>query len=136
MSQGKRLPIALCECGTAAIEYAIVLPVLLLLLLGIIDFGRLFWTYTTLHRASDAAARCAAIQAAGCTTIGDTQNYAVAQAFGLVIDASAFAVTDQGCGVQVVATYNFGFVVPWLDVVSSSGTRGSMTLTATACYPD
>ncbi len=46
------------------------LPVLLLFLLGIIDTGRLLWTYATLYRASEAAARCAAIHAANCTTFG------------------------------------------------------------------
>ena len=50
--------------GTAAIEYAIVLPVLLLFVLGIMDTGRLLWTYVTIYRATEAAARCAAIAAA------------------------------------------------------------------------
>ena len=46
--------------GASAIEYGIILPVFLAFLLGIMDTGRLLWTYNTLHRATDAAARCAA----------------------------------------------------------------------------
>jgi len=116
--------------GTVAIEYAFVLPVLLLLLLGIIDTGRLLWTYATIHRASEAAARCAAIKAASCPTFADAQNYAVTQAWGLSIDSSAFTVSGQACGIQVATNYVFTFSIPWLF-----GTGNTTTLTATACYP-
>ncbi len=44
-----------------AVEYGIILPVLLMLMLGIIDTGRLIWTQTTLDRAVEAAARCGAV---------------------------------------------------------------------------
>ena len=130
-AQTQKPSFTICQSGTAAIEYAIILPVLLLFLLGIIDTGRLLWTYTTLSRASEAAARCAAIQATHCTTLNDARSYAVTQAWGLVIDTSAFSVSNQACGVQVAANYNFRFVIPWLDL----GTSNSITLTATACYP-
>jgi len=43
--------------GTVAIEYALILPVMLLFTLGIMDTGRLLWTYITLTRAVEAAAR-------------------------------------------------------------------------------
>ncbi len=111
--------------GTVAIEYAIVLPVFLIMLLGIMDISRLLWTYTTLYRASEAAARCAAIKAASCTTFGATQAYAVTAAFGLNIPATAFSVSHPACGMQVTATFGFGFIFP----------RRTVTLTATACYP-
>ena len=121
--------------GTVAIEYAIVLPVLLLFLLGIMDVGRLLWTYSTIHRASNSAARCAAIQAPSCATFGATQNFAAAEAWGLTIAASAFTVSNQACGVQVIASFTFGFVIPWLSVVAPFGSSNSIPLTATACYP-
>ena len=134
MAQTSKSLFAICQCGSAAIEYALVLPALLLFLLGIMDTGRLLWTYTTLYRASEAAARCAAIQATRCTTSIDIQNYAVAQAWGLIVDASTFAVSNQTCGMQVTASYNFTFVIPWLEL-ASSGNSNSITLTAKACYP-
>lgn len=120
-----RLPSIFGRRGTVAIEYAIVLPVLLIFFLGIMDTGRLLWTYATLYRACEAAARCAAIKAANCTTFGATKSYAVTAAWGLNIDASAFTVSNPACGMQVSVTYDFEFVFPWQ----------STTLTATACYP-
>jgi Flp pilus assembly protein TadG len=118
--------------GAAAIEYAIVLPVLLLLVFGIIDVGRLLWTYTTLVRAGEAAARCYAVKAAGCTTVDEVQNYAVSQAWGLTVAASSFTVATSTCGAQVSASYVFGFVIPW---VSAYGSANSITLNTTACFP-
>ncbi len=120
-----QVPVIRRRRGTVAIEYAIVLPVFLIMLLGIMDTSRLLWTYTTLYRASEAAARCAAIKAASCTTFAATQAYAVTAALGLSIPASAFSVTNPACGMQVTATYGFVFVFP----------RQTLTLKATACYP-
>lgn len=130
MARLPRFPFIFRRRGTAAIEYAIVLPVLLMFVLGIMDTGRLLWTYTTIYRASEAAARCAAISAAvvtatTCSTSGKTQSYAAAAAWGLNIPASAFTVSNPACGMQVSATYDFGFVFPWR----------SMTLNTTVCYP-
>ena len=45
------------EDGTQMIEFAIVFPVLLLLFAGTVELGRLFYTYTTLAKATRAGAR-------------------------------------------------------------------------------
>jgi uncharacterized membrane protein len=125
--------------GATAIEYAIVLPVLLLFILGIMDTGRLLWTYVTIYRATEAAARCAAIAAAvptavTCTNSTQTKNYAVAAAWGLAINASAFTVSNPACGMQVQASYDFRFVTPWFPGFGGSA-LGTKTLAATVCYP-
>lgn len=118
------------EAGAAAIEYALILPAVLLFVIGIMDVGRLMWTYTTLYRAAEAAARCAAINTTQCGTAAQTQSYAADQAWGLTIDASAFIPTEETCGFQVKGTYDFTFAIP-----AFTATFGTITLTATACYP-
>ncbi len=114
--------------GAVLIEYALLLPALLLFVLGIMDVGRLIWTQTTLNRAVEAAARCGAIDTKNCSTLTQIQNYAVTQAFGLTITASAFTASAAGCGAQVVASFPFVFVTPFIA-------PGAITLAATACYP-
>ena len=57
------------QSGATALEYALVLPMLLLFIIGIIDVSRLLWTYTTLTRATEAAARCGAVDKTNCGTI-------------------------------------------------------------------
>lgn len=123
--------------GVAAIEYALLLPVLLLFVLGIIDVGRLMWTYTTLSRAVDAAARCGAINAdasspTACQNAAAIQARAVTEAWGLNITSSAFTVTRPSCGVQVNAVYPFVSIIPGFGTAAPWGT---LTLLATACYP-
>ena len=45
------------ERGTSMIEFAIVLPIMLLLMASIAEFGRFFYTYTSLAKATRAGAR-------------------------------------------------------------------------------
>ena len=121
--------------GAAAIEYAVVLPVLLIFVLGIMDTGRLLWAYVTIYRATEVAARCAIIAAAvptavNCTTSAKTQTYAVAAAWGLTIGAAAFTVSNPACGMQVHASYTFDSYI-----FSFAAPSKTIPLTATVCYP-
>ena len=118
--------------GAAAIEYALILPVLLLCIFGLMDTGRLIWCYATLSRAVDAAARCAAINTTACGTTAQIQNVAASEAWGMTITASAFTVAAATCGTRVTGTYSFDFVMPGFNYVVPTGT---ITLTAASCYP-
>lgn len=56
--------------GTAVIEFALVLPILAVLVMGIIDFGSMFSTWSTLRQGTWAGARAASVgnfSAGGCT---------------------------------------------------------------------
>ena len=125
---------AFCGCsrerGAAAVEFALVLPILLLCVLGLIEFARAIWTQATLDYVVQAAARCAAVDTVTCGTDVNIQNYAANKAPGLSFadPASAFSVTRPSCGVQVTATLPFDFLVPALLPYSA-------TLSARACFP-
>jgi Flp pilus assembly protein TadG len=112
--------------GTTAIEYAIVLPALLLFLLGIMDTGRLLWNYTTLYRAVEAAARCGTVNLTDCGTTGQIQSRAVAEAWGMSVSAGSFTVADQACGLRVSTSYSFVFTIPGFSAI---------TLEPEACFP-
>ena len=45
------------QCGSAAVEFALILPVLILLIFMGLVLGRLFWHYTVAHKAAQDAAR-------------------------------------------------------------------------------
>jgi Flp pilus assembly protein TadG len=47
--------------GSAVIEFAVVANALLLLLLGVVEFGRLYWTQSALQSAVEATARYATV---------------------------------------------------------------------------
>ncbi len=114
--------------GAVAVEFAIALPLVLLFVIGLLEFGRLIWMKTTLDYAVEAAARCAAIDAALCGSAGETESFAVSAAAGLPVDAGNFAVAEAQCGVLVSGSMPFSFAVPALFPFS-------LTLSAEDCYP-
>ena len=57
-----RMRIAQGERGAAAVEFALILPVLLLLVLGLIEFGRVYNVQISLTNAAREGARTMAIQ--------------------------------------------------------------------------
>jgi Flp pilus assembly protein TadG len=94
--------------GLAAVETAILLTVYLLFLLGIFEFGRLFWIQTSLQHAAERAARCAIVTPATCTRSNVT-TYAAGEVYGMTVPPSAFTYTSgANCG---IAGYNTGALV-------------------------
>ncbi len=65
MSQGARF--ARATGGAAAVEFALVLPIFLMLVLGIADFWRICFTYNALNSAAGQAARYASLNSQDCT---------------------------------------------------------------------
>jgi len=67
-----------CPCfgdeGSSAVEFAIIIPVLLVLILGIYEFGRLYWIQNTLQYAAEQTGRCvmASTNGTSVTTISGT----------------------------------------------------------------
>jgi Flp pilus assembly protein TadG len=116
--------------GSAAVEFAFLLPVFLLMFLGIIEFGRLLWTQSSLQHAVEAAARYAAINYPTCSSTSQTTSYAAAQVFGQSAPTSDFTLTCPPCGTQVTATLSFTPVVPALLPFLNN-----IRLSAQSCYP-
>lgn len=104
--------IADCRRGAAAVEAAFILPLLLVMIFGIFEFGRLAWTKSALDFAVQEAARCAAVRPGGqCSTAAQVQAFAAAKVAAVGVPASAFAVQfDQPCGVRVQASYAYRFM--------------------------
>ena len=61
------------DSGAELIELAIVLPILLIVVAGIVDFGRAFYYQVTLTNAAREGARAAAMSGAA---LGDVQTRA------------------------------------------------------------
>lgn len=124
-----------CRAGVTAVEVAFLMPVLLLFLFGIVEFGRAMWIQSSLQYAVAAAARCAAIDPSTC---GNVPAYAAKQVLGLSIPSSTFTYTSgASCGIsgytsgaKVSANYTFNTVVARLIPSLSN-----IHLNATACQP-
>ena len=46
-----------CELGTQMIEFALLLPFLIVLFASVVEMGRMFYTYTTLQKSTEVGAR-------------------------------------------------------------------------------
>ena len=44
--------------GSAAVEFAMLIPLFLLLIFGVYEFGRIYWVQNTLQYAAEQTARC------------------------------------------------------------------------------
>jgi Flp pilus assembly protein TadG len=124
------------ENGSNAVEFAIVVPLLLALFLGIFEFGRAVWVQGMLDYAVEQAARCASLSnSASCGTAAQIASYAAAQTSPLNIPAGSFAATTPACGNQVTATYIFSFIGTATLIGGSPLFPTSVTLTSSSCYP-
>jgi Flp pilus assembly protein TadG len=126
--------------GSAVIEFAIIGSALIVFLLGVVEFGRLYWTQSELQYAAEATARYAVVYTFNNPTATPAQVQTAAQTQGptyvhsISVPVSDFAVTaynattnTPNCGNQVTVTYPFSFAVTGLFPYS-------ITLTATGCH--
>jgi Flp pilus assembly protein TadG len=68
---------ARCERGTQLVELAIVLPLLLVMFGAVAEFGRLFYTYQTLTKATRAGARYLTTEPANGASDAEAANLVV-----------------------------------------------------------
>lgn len=132
------------ERGAALLETALALPMVLLVAVGIFEFGRAYQTWQVVTNAAREAARVAVLPN-GNLAIATTRAQAYMQA-GQLPEANAATVTldpvslDLGSGVTVAAsnitvTYPFEFIVlqPIAELVVSGSTLGQpFAMTSTA----
>jgi Flp pilus assembly protein TadG len=108
--------------GTAAVEFALVLPVLLLILFGIIDFGRALNAQIELTGAAREGARLAALGYSN----AQVQARVVAAApslSGVTVTIAAGCPTGAGpvANAQVDVSYRFSFITPIGAIASLVG---------------
>jgi Flp pilus assembly protein TadG len=114
------------ERGGAAVEYALVLPVFITLIVGALCLGNVAFAANGLHYAVQDAARCAAVKTTVCTDSSTTVAYAKSRYAGPKI-APVFAYSTAGCGHTVTASGRYPLILV-------AGTI-NVPLSASACYP-
>ena len=116
------------EEGVAAVEFALILPVLALMLFGILEFGRVWSQYQVFQGAAREGARCAAVQA---TEFSDCEIQPAIESAAEPYDPNGVATVkigsgnapagctdaDQGKDVQVSWDQSLDINIPfWSDV--------------------
>ena len=118
---------ARAERGAAAVELAIVLPVLLLVIGGIVDFGRFFYTQIQVTNAAREGARVAVVTPGpdpGDPNIDPIVQRAKAAANPLVVTVPTIARCTVGvasdASVTVQASFNWILMGPAIRLVGGT----------------
>lgn len=109
------------DSGAAAVEFALVLPLLLLLVFGIMDFGRAYNMQIALTQAAREGVRVAALGGSGSEASDRTE-------------AAAFPVTGVGVSVgtcpipvtptsdaEVMASRTYDYITPIQEILAVMG---------------
>ena len=104
------------------VEFALVIPVLLLIVIGIIEFGFMFSSYLTLTNASREAARY--------ISLGGDDVGAILRANNVAVNTDPNRMTikiaptsssrSRGDSVTVEITYAHDFLTPFMDALLGS----------------
>ena len=111
------------ERGASAVEFAILLPVLLLILFGIIEFGMMMYGREIVTNATREGARAGIVQGPPKRTEGEIT--AIANTYlsttGVNPADVSFTVTGEGLAnpntLTVNAAYTYNFLIPYIPTV-------------------
>jgi Flp pilus assembly protein TadG len=125
--------------GTAAVEFVLIVPVLLLIVFGIIDFGRALNAQISLTGAAREGVRLAAL---GYSNAAVQARVAAAAPSLSGVTATVVASCPAGAGpaadAQVNVSYRFSFITPLGSIASFFGVSGlgaPISLTAQGVMP-
>jgi Flp pilus assembly protein TadG len=111
------------EKGQSLVEFVIVLPILLIILAGVLDLGRLYFAYVAI---TDAAAEGVAYAAINPNNNAEIVERAQGASGGLVQIESDMVTVDSpvvasGAPVTVTVDYEFTTVTPLINAIVPDG---------------
>ena len=126
--------------GQGLVEFALILPVLVLIFMGIVDFGRAIYAYNAVSNAAREGARTGIVDQGTTGGVYDAAISAANQATALGLnpnDSSQVQVTfpdpgncptvDVGCPISVRVQYQFTAITPIIGRIIGPITLGSTT---------
>jgi Flp pilus assembly protein TadG len=111
--------------GQVAVEFALILPALAMVIVGTLYAGLLMYSVSGLHSAVTAGARCFSVNSTQCGTTSAAQTYAQRQYYG--VNSPTFTAVLATCGHEVSGT-----VTMTLDIGMASW---NIPISATSCFP-
>ncbi|MFL6099981.1 MAG: TadE/TadG family type IV pilus assembly protein [Actinomycetales bacterium] len=124
------------DSGAVAVEFALILPILLLIVFGIIDFGRMLNAQITLTQAAREGARWAALGQSGVAARVTAAAPGMTPGPTTTVLSSCPANAAVGAYAEVRASYTFNFVTPFGAISTMIGgpSYGTMNLQSTARF--
>ena len=117
--------------GQALVEFALLSPILMLIVLGIVEFGRAWHTFQTLTDATREAARIAVVNnGAPVDSIYNTINYALARV-GMDSTAETTTITGwkTGTGLPTTIQVSYPYHLGWISgLLNWTGAQSNISL--------
>jgi len=134
------------EIGQSLVEFSLVLPIFLVLIFGLVDFGRAFYTWLIVTEAAREGARAAAVQSDASTVnakiyasfCSQTGTPPPASSCSIDDSPSVFQITPtniqgpRGQEVTIDIAYTFTFVTPISGLLQMIGGSSLATPTISA----
>jgi len=111
------------ERGVVAAEFALLLPVFLLILFGIIEFGMMMYGREIVTNAAREGARAGIVQGPPKRTSGEITTIANNYLTGTGVNQADVTFTPSGVGLSspntltVTAQYSYRFLIPYIPNV-------------------
>jgi Flp pilus assembly protein TadG len=117
-----------CDGGTTAVEFALVGPPFLMLLVGIMYASFVVFSAASMQYAVEAAARYYSVSSVTASQCGSaTTAQSNAKTLYLGTGSPTFTASNPACGCQVNGTLNV--------VLGTGMAQWAIPLSATACFP-
>jgi len=129
LTKGARLRSFLaCCCGATAVEFAIVAPLFLAMMVGVFELSRAMWIKSSMQYAVEEAARYALVNTSA--SAATLQTYAESKLgdTGVGTTGMTFTITSNGIVADIQVSYNFQTLTSLLPFPS-------LTLTAKSRVP-
>jgi Flp pilus assembly protein TadG len=142
MTRRRLIQAAAGRSGASAVEFALVVFPLMLVIFGVIEFGRAMWTREALQETAIAGARCMGVLNSNCTTgrtysASSTTAYiqTVARAWGIALPSTGVTLDRNAtcAGVSGFSSVSLNYT---FQAVTTGPLGAGAPLTARACFPN
>ena len=136
LDQGRPAAVRSSERGTALIEFALVLPMLLILTVAAVDFGRAFFAKNVLEQSAREGVRLLAVTSSADSALVRQRVLNVANGGGVTVSDIVMTDPDANRQVSVTVDGEFNWIFPGIFNLFGAGFANPMTLTGKAVMRD
>ena len=120
------------ERGTALIEFTLILPLLLIMTVAAVDFGRAFFVKNVVAQAAREGVRLRAVASSADSALVRDRVLQVANASNVTVKSLAITGPDAQRQVKVAVTVEFNWIFPGVFNLFGANFTNPMSLTGEA----
>ena len=123
--------------GQSLVEFALVLPLLILVMVGVFDAGRAIYAYNTVSNAARAGARVAIVNQDSAEIRARAKEMGVSLGLAdgdIALDGCGGSV-ELGCSYEVRVRYVFTPALPFIDLVFPNEVSSTAVMTVEHVNP-